>query len=285
MLKWERKLIEFVEKHMCLLCALFLSLLALYLRKIAVWWTYDSLSSYFDMHENYTGTAAYFLIVKMVQYLPVLPGHSIKWIAGLSDFGVAALVVYLLGREIDDRKRLIFYTACLYSPVMFMRGIIWAQLDSVAVLLLLAGYALYGKKVQCALILAIGAVVLCPYLFPAVILYLWKRERNTKELWYRIFLLTFGGLLVQTVSALLIGERWTEGVFSGVRFLTYHPETGMLYEDAAQWMLQMFYLYSPAAVVLAALAAGKKKISYSWTITIHVAATVLYGANLFVPPA
>lgn len=285
MLKWERKLIEFVEKHMCLLCALFLSILALYLRKVAVWWTYDSLSSYFDMHENYTGTAAYFLIVNMVQYLPVIPGHSIKWLAGLSDFGVAVLIVYLLGSEIDDRKRLIFYTACLYSPVIFMRGIIWAQMDSAAVLLLLAGYALYGKKAQCALVLAIGAVALCPYLFPAVLLYLWKKERNTKELWPKVLFFTFGGLLVQTVSALLIGERWTEGVLSGVRFLTYHPESGMLYEDAGQWMLQMIYLYSPAAAVLTALAAGKGKLSYSWTIMIHIVAAVLYGANLFVPSA
>lgn len=65
MLKIERKLIEFVEKHLSLLCALFSILLALYLRKLAVWWNYGAVSSYFDMHEHDTHTVTYYLVVRL----------------------------------------------------------------------------------------------------------------------------------------------------------------------------------------------------------------------------
>lgn len=289
MLKIERRLIEFVEKHMCLLGALILSLLALYLRKIAVWCNYESIGAYFDMHENYIQTSVYFVLVRLVQFLPVLPVHSIKWLAGLADFGVAGLTVYMLGREVDDRKRLIFYTVSLFSPVLFLRGIIWAQLDSVAILLLLTGYAIYSSKqgknkkigMRIACVPVIFAVSLCPYLFPVVILYLWKKEKEQQEFWTHVLILVSGGVILQFLCTLLIGQSWMEGIFSGIRFLTYHQESGALFEDAGEWLLQLIYLYSAVAAVLTALAAGKHRISYGWTIVVQAVAVLLYGAKLF----
>lgn len=289
MLKIERRLIEFVEKHMCLLGALILSLLALYLRRIAVWWNYESIGAYFDMHKNYTQTSVYFALVRLVQYFPVLPVHSIKWLAGLADFGVAGLTVYMLGHETDDRKRLIFYTAILFSPVLFLRGIIWAQLDSVAILLLLTGYVIYDSKLSLnkkigmclACIPVILAVSLCPYLFPIVVLYLWKKEKGHQEFWTSVLLLLSGSVVLQLLCTLLTGLPWLDGIFSGIRFLTYHPESGALYVDAGEWLLQLIYLYSAVAAVFTALAAGKHRISYGWTILIQTVAALLYGAKLF----
>lgn len=289
MLKIERRLIEFVEKHMCLLGALLLSLLALYLRKIAVWWNYESIGAYFDMHENFTQTSVYFALVRLVQYFPVLPVHSIKWLAGLADFGVAGLTVSMLGHEADDRKRLIFYTVILFSPVLFLRGIIWAQLDSVAILLLMTGYVMYcGKRsknnkigMRIAYVPVIAAVSLCPYLLPIVVLYLWKKEKGQKEFWINVLLLLSGSLVLQLLCTPVIGRPWLEGIFSGIRFLSYHPESGALYVDAGEWLLQLMYLYSAAAAVLTALAAGKHRISYGWTVLIQAAAALLYGVKLF----
>lgn len=290
MLKIERKAVEFVEKKLFLICVLFLSLLALYLRRIAVWWNYDAIGSYFDMHENYTQTATYFLIVRLVQYLPLLPAHSIKYLAALSDFGVAAMTTYLLGKNADDRKRLIFYTVCLFSPVLFLRGVIWAQLDSVAILFLLIGYALYSVRKKIgkggarwfALLSAAVSIALCPHLFLVVLLYLWKNEGKQRDFWCDLLVLTGVGLAIQFASALLIGASWKEGVLSGVRFLTYHPESGALYENGEEWLLQMVYLYSPVGTVLTALATGRHKLSYGWAALTQIVAAVLYGANLFV---
>lgn len=288
MLKIERKLLELAEKYMILLSALFLSFLALYLRKIGVWWNYENIAAYFDLHEYHTHTSAYYLLVRLVQYLPLLPVHSIKWLAGISDFGVAGLVVYLLGKETDGRKKLIFYVVCVFSPVLFLRGIIWAQLDSFAVLLLLAAYALQSGKKQkrradgcLALTSVIGAISLCPYLFLIVLFYLWKNNERQQSFWIQIVSVVAGGMLVQFISASLVGEAWTDGLYSTIRFLTYHSESGMRYEDATEWLLHMIYLYSPVAAVLTALAAARHRLSYNWTIGIQIVVTVLYGSVLF----
>ena len=118
----ERKILTFVEKHLLLIGALFSSALALYLRKIAVWWYYGAASFYFDMHPNHIQTTFYDLVVRLLQYLPALPLHSVKWLAGLSDFGVAGLLVLALGKEASGLKRLAFYLACLYSPIQRRRA-------------------------------------------------------------------------------------------------------------------------------------------------------------------
>lgn len=288
MLKLERRLLEFAEKHMLLLSALFLSLLALYLRKTAVWWNYENIVSYFDLHENHTQTAAYYLLVRLVQFLPLLPVHSIKWLAGISDFGVAGLVVYLLGKEVHGGKRLIFYVVCLFSPVLFLRGIIWAQLDSLAVGLLLLGYILHSRRQKNkraislpALVTVIAAIALCPYLYLAMFFYLWQVEERKQVFWTCVAAVTAGSLLVQSACAMLIGEALIDGLYSGIRFLTYHPESGILYDNGTEWVLQMVYLYSPVAAVSTILAAGKHRLSYNWTIVIQIVGTLLYGSVLF----
>lgn len=287
--KIERKLIEFVEKHMLVLCALFVSFLALYLRKVAVWWHYGAAASYFDMHENYTQTVTYYLLVRLSQYLPLLPLHSFKWMSGLADFGVAGLVTYLLGREADAAKRLIFFVACLFSPVLFLRGITWGQIDSVAIFLLLIGYALYtGKKSEngkyrrrLALIPAVCAVSLCPWLFLIVLLYLWRREERQQDFWCGILFLTAGIFALQLVSALFLQIPWKESFYSLVRFLTYHPESGVRYDNAVEWMFEIACVYGPAASVLTMLAAGRRRFPYAGAILIQIMAAVFYGAYLF----
>ena len=288
MLKIERRIIELVERHLYLLCVLLLSCLALYLRRTAVWWNYSSVASYFDMHENYTQTPVYFLVVRLVQYLPFLPLHSIKYIAAMSDFGVAVFIVHLLGRDADARKKLIFFTVFLFSPVLFLRGIIWAQPDSLGILLLLFGYALQGGEqkngrvsVFLAFLAVIGAISLCPCLLLIVLFYLWHKKETQQAFWMRAAAIIAGGLSVQMISALLLGENWTNGLYSITRFLTYHPESGMRYQDAAEWLLQMIYLYCPAAAVITALAAARHRISYGWTIGIQIVASALYGSVLF----
>lgn len=289
MLKIERKLIDFIEKHMYLLGTLLCTLLALYLRKMAVWWNYGANISYFDMHSNYTQTVTYYLLVRLTQYLPLLPLHSIKWLAGLADFGIAGVAVYLLGREANASKRLIFFIACLFSPILFLRGITWGQIDSVGILLLLTGYVLHERnreknekcKKWAALAPVIFAVALCPWLLLIVILYMCHTENRQQDFWIRTFLLIIGVFAIQLLSAALLQGSWKESFFTLVRFLTYHPESGEQYDNIIDWLLQLLCLYGPAASILTLLAAGRRKFSYIWAILIQIIATVLCGAYLF----
>ena len=52
--KLEKKLLEWVDRHLYILVLVFISLLALYLRRIPIWWNPENISAYFDCHENCT---------------------------------------------------------------------------------------------------------------------------------------------------------------------------------------------------------------------------------------
>ena len=97
MLKIEKKLILWVEKHMLWLLVLLAAVMGLYLRKIAVWWGAPDINSYFDSHAGNIQSAFYYLLVQLSQYLPLLPLHSVKWLAGMADYIVAALCFVAVG--------------------------------------------------------------------------------------------------------------------------------------------------------------------------------------------
>lgn len=147
MLKIERKLLEWAERHMYILVLVLIFLLALYLRRIPIWWNSENITAYFDCHENCTQTFSYYLLVLAVQYFPLLPVHSIKWISVIGDFGTAALcLLFVRDNKKDNALLPIFcYTVCLFSPVLILRGCVWAQIDSLAVMFFLLGWLLWKK--------------------------------------------------------------------------------------------------------------------------------------------
>ena len=81
MLKTEKKLIMWIEKHMFFLMALFAAAVGLYLRKAVIWWASPDASFYFDGHADNIQSAFYYLLVHLLQYLPMLPLHGMKFTA------------------------------------------------------------------------------------------------------------------------------------------------------------------------------------------------------------
>lgn len=290
MLKIERKLAEFAEKHLIFLCGFLLTVIGLYLRKAAIWWSYGNIGAYFDMHADCCQTVFYYRLVWWMQNLPALPLHSVKWLAGLADFGIAGLMVRFLGKEADSAKRLIFYAVCVFSPILFLRGVTWGQTDSVGILLLLAGYIIREKKVNrggmsrtglASLLLAGAGIALCPWLLWAAFLYLWKQEKEQRTFWPEFLTLTAWILVFQLFSALSLGLPWQEGLYSLFRYLTFHPESGMQYDNVAEWLQQIIIQTGAAASILALWAAGKRKCPYIAAIVIQAVSAVVCGNYLF----
>lgn len=289
MLKIERKLIDFLDKHICLLCMLLVTALGLWLRRLAIWWNYDNVAAYFDMHAHSPQGATYYLLVFLLQYLPKLPLHSVKWLAGLSDIGVAILMASMLGKNAAPTKKLIFYVVSLFSPVLFLRGITLGQLDSMAILFLLLGYALYEKYWNVCRLPMRGIIVfftafsiaLYPCLLFAVFFFLLQQKKSQQAFWCELLALLAGIGLLQSISVLVLKLPWTEGIYSLFHYLTYHPETGELYQNAGEWLLYMGIQWGAAASMLSLLAAGRHKISYAWAIGIQITASVLCGEFLF----
>lgn len=282
MLKIEKKLFELVDRYRLLLATLLVTLLTLYLRKIGVWWNYSHVSSAFDMHPNYTESSLYHLLVRGVQYLPILPLHSIKWLAGLCDYILVLLCVCSMGVTVKKwrEREVITFIVLIFSPVLYIRGIIWGQIDSVAMVFLVLAYLLWEKKwVIPAMISATLACALYPCLLPVVVLYFFFTNAEN-SLFFVVWILTDTAVLLGFAS-LLLGNGFLEGVETIFRWGTYHVSDGSLFTFGADWLRQLLVLYGLPASVLMILLSLRGKISYKWSVLVQILVTIVYGSTIF----
>lgn len=292
---WERRLLDLCEKHMLLLSLLLISLLALYLRKVAVWWNHENVLAHFDRHSNHTESSFYYLLIKAAEYLPLLPLHSIKWLGGLSDFALAFVCAKIAGGK-SRLKQSIVYMLCLFSPVVFLRGIVWAQPDSAALFLLLTAYLLYenygkakSRSVACLCILLAGTgIAITPCLLVIFLIYTASHAGYQKQRGPIITSVIAVTILLQTVSALLLTEHWTEGFVSALRFGTYHPLTGSLFESPEEWLIQMLILFGLPGSVISFLYAARstatgpsRRFALFTALGCQFLVTLLYSSRLF----
>lgn len=298
MLKWERKLLELAEKYRLLLAVLFAGVLTLYLRKIGVWWMPPHLVSAFDMHPGYTESSLYHLLVRGVQFLPLLPAHSIKWLAGLSDYVLAALCVCCMGKRIREwkDKEVIFTILLMFSPVLYLRGIIWGQIDSAAVMLLVGAYLLEEGKVgltqsasgegRCRLpvriagiVLSILACALYPCLLPIVLLYC--IQKNILGGLYGAVVIIAGTILVSGVAGGLLGVGFREGMETLLRWATYDAVGGSRFVFGADFLAQLFVLYGLAGSVFLVIKYFEGKVTWIWPAAAQIIVTIVYGSKIF----
>lgn len=285
MLNIERKVLLWVERNMLLLLVGLAALMGLYLRKAAVWWGSPDVGYYFDSHENHIQSAFYYLLVRMTQYLPALPLHSVKWLAGLADYGVAALCLVAVGghRERLRIKSAFYLVICILSPVAYLRGICWAQVDSLAFAFLLGAFILWerGRKAA-ATVLGVPGIALCPCFLLLVLCWLiLRREERREGDWLYFGILAAGSCLLAGISSLLLGQGWTEGLLSCVRWITYDPCLGIAYKEPLAWVKQMVNLFGYGAAMASGIAAYRHRIPYGAALLIHLAVLLVYGSLLF----
>lgn len=292
MLKKERKLLEWAERHMFVLVLLFVSLLALYIRRIPVWWNPENIAAYFDYHENCTQSFSYYLLVQAVQYLPFLPVHSIKWISVAGDFGTAALCLLLVREKNKDNELLpVFcYSMCIFSPVLILRGCVWAQIDSVAVMFFLLGWLFWVKEKK---LLAVVFVLLSTLLYPCMLTFaFWflceekwgeKAEAGVSgSRWLKALGFLTIWLLGCGLAALPLGKGFAEGMKNGFAWLSYDPVSGQGFAAGLDWIMEMLVGLGLAGSVIAGLMLARHRRFPLFTMLgIHFLITVLYGSRLF----
>ncbi|MCI8799192.1 hypothetical protein NSB25_08250 [Acetatifactor muris] len=285
MLKIEKKLLLWTEKHMFLLMAVLGAAVALYLRRTAIWWSSPEVVYYFDGHGNNIQSSFYFLVIQLFQHLPILPLHGIKWLAGLADY-VAAVLCFVAVRGYKEQCKLkstFYFIGCLLSPVVFLRGICWAQIDSVAFSLLLGAYLLWKKeKYMGAVLLAIPGAVLYPCFFPVVLFLMWHHSRGMEgKVWIYAGVFAAGCYILSGASSVLTGQPWGDGILSCIRWTSYDPYTGELYRDPLLWVKQMVNLFGYGAAMVSGIAAYRHKLSYKNALLIQLAVSLVYGSLLF----
>lgn len=283
--KLEKKILLWVEKNMFLLILLLALALGLYLRRTAIWWGSPDINYYFDIHENNIQSSFYYLLLVLVQHLPLLPLHSVKWLAVLADYVVAALCFVAVGghREKLGVKNTFLVVVCILSPLVFLRGACWGQIDSLAFAFLLGGYLLWekGKKAAGMVLAALGAA-LYPCFFLLVLgwwLYRGKERQGKDGLYLGAFVVIL--CLLEGASALLLGNSWQNGLLSCIRWMSFDPYEGIVYREALPWIKQMVNLLGYGAAMVSGIAVCRRKIPYAAVLMIHLAVLLTYGSLLF----
>lgn len=284
--KMEKKALEWAERHMYQLAVLLVCLIALYMRRSAVWWNSPDVGYYFDRHGNHTQSSFYYVLVTLAQYLPMLPLHGMKWFYILADFAVAFFGAAAMGggwKKLSLKKTL-FLIVFLLSPVAYLRGSVWAQPDAAAFCLLLAAYLLWDRGWRKrALIPAVLGVALYPCFLLLVAGYLWCTDnRDRGKTWVCLAVVSAGVLAVQGLCSVISGDIWQEGVRTCFRWMAYDPRGGTLYKQSGlDWFLQMVNVCGYGASMTGVLLAFKKKIPYFAALGIHLAVLLVYGSLLF----
>lgn len=288
MLKIEKKMLEWAEKHIYQLTVLLVCVIALYMKKGAIWWTSPDAGYYFDRHTNHTQSSFYYILVTLVQYLPMVPLHGMKWLYSLSDFVMVFLGAMVMDGEWKkvSLKKTLFLIILSLSPVAYLRGAVWAQPDALAFSLILAAYLLWvrGQK-KCALIPAVLGVTLYPCFLLLIVGYLWFSDnRISGRTWIYLVVLCVGLLTIQGLSSVALGDSWQEGICTCFRWMAYEPYEGALYkQDGMSWILQMINVFGYGVAMTSVLLAYRKKISYIAVLLIHLPVLQVYGSLLFSP--
>lgn len=305
MTKIEKKLITFVEKNIILIAALLVMGLAFLVRRQSIWYHSQDYIHYFDSHEGNIQSAAYYLVVRLLSYGFDIPMHGVKWLAAVADFGVAAFCVLLCRQEMrmqggaftsyDKIKLLLLYAGCLFAPALYLCGSVWAQIDSVSFALLLGALCLYrgvtkqaankqavakrtvGKAAAIGAVLLAGAgVALYPCAIVAVAAY-FCYEYYYKKCSGKHFAIA---LTAVTGCAVVCNGICGGGVQSFFGWITYHPYTGEIYDNVADWLWNMLILGGYGLALFSGLAAFRKKLPYALAMAVQVVITVCYGSAL-----
>lgn len=308
----EKKVFAYTDRMMPYLIAVLMTGMALYLRKVAVWWSFPEIVAGFDRHPRHIETESYYLILRMVQYLPLTPLHSMKWLAGLSDILLAVVVASMMpAKSYTDRlKRSLVYLLMLFSPVCFMRGILWAKTDSLAMVFLLIAYRMEEKaeksgkrlpkaakngssksggedsarnvtgKETAAFLLAVLAGAIAPQTLLITVYYLWTKQKNV---W--IAAAAAGTVLVQLISGFLLGTEnvLAESVYGMLRYLYCDPQTGAIFSNLREWICSVGAAMGlPVCMVLIVrLMEQKEKGRFFAAVLAHGVTVILYCSYLF----
>lgn len=186
---------------------------------------------------------------------------------------------------------------CLFSPVVFLRGIVWAMPDSTALCFLLTDYLLYEKAIKpitkltakkmmlhiVSILLLSISISLQPCLLPVIIGYGVLMGSKDSHLATIVFFSFIGGLVLQSISSLLLGEPILTGIYSQFRFATFHPLTGVLFETPGDWLYRMILLFGLPACVISFLYGAIKpnKLTIVLAVFVQLFVTVFYSNCLF----
>ena len=242
MLKWERKIVQWIDRYLIHLAWVLITLIALFIRRGGLWHvSFDFENQFYADAQGYLHTPFYTMLIWLVSHIPVTPIRTVKLIISMFDFGVAAAAVMLirnkLGKEIDKRKLLTCYALLLISPVVIEKGLTWIHVDSVCLCAVLCAALAWDKKKTGIAwgLLGVAAAIQMQYgvIFIAMAIYCWvKNKRGLRRLWIGVAVVA--GL---TVSAAIWADlNARQCLYQLMNWLVINPGTGEVFNSLLGWL-------------------------------------------------
>lgn len=261
MLKWERKLVETIDKRLPVLAFFMIALLAFYMRRTGYWYSsFDFESHFYPERPTYLHTPFYTLLIRMLPAISITPVQQVKILVCLFDFVVALGAVQLL-RETQASKDTTALFACftllLVSPLTIESGLLWIHMDSVCMSAFLWSLILCKRKrfAPAGILLGVGAAILTQYavLFLLPAFYARKKVQtipstdnsNDSEKYPSSKISVFLGTGIATaiclnaVSIGILGLNLQKGLFMLIDWLVISPESGKVFAGLIPWLKAM----------------------------------------------
>lgn len=149
MLRYEKKIVDFIKKHYKIIFTICIILLAIFVRItlfdfksvdyvcfLTKWYKYLKIHGGLKALANYPGdyNAPYMTIMALLTYLPIKDIYAIKLVSVIFDF-ILALSSGLLVKEIVKKNKVTYFliTFCivLFIPSVILNSSEWGQCDSI----------------------------------------------------------------------------------------------------------------------------------------------------------
>lgn len=200
MRKYERKFLDFFQKHVIVIGFIAVAIAALLVRiKLFSFETADYyyfMKGWIDQLKQYPGISGigenigeynvpYMLFLAIIARTPFSDLYEIKGFSVFFDYVGAAVIVLLLSylkkTRIFTLENLIAFTAVLFTPVVFLNSAFWAQCDFIYVsMLLLCMYFMTKEKYPAAMIffgIALSYKLQAVFFLPVLVIYYFASKK------------------------------------------------------------------------------------------------------------
>ena len=286
MLKWERKLVEFIDGRLIELAFIGITLIALFMRRDALWHTgFDYEKSFYPETAGYLHTPFYTFFIVLISFIPITPIRTLKWIIIFFDIGTAVGGIFLLKKVmLPSMERLTMfacYALLLLTPLSIENGVTWIHTDSICLCAVIGAVILCQRKhdLWAGILLGIAAALQMQYIIFFVAAGIYGGIKNRK-------ILPGLGIGLGVVAALTVIGCLRTGIdvrdsFSMLfNWLAVSPVTGELFNGILPWldgMLRNFaYLIGMGAILF-----GFCKPKYWWAAAgVHMGIVLYIGQIL-----
>ena len=249
MFKWEKKLVENIDKWLMPLAFFVVTVVAFLMRRQGIWHvSFDYQNQFYTDAPGYLHTPFYTWIVLLLSYVPQIPIHTMKWLICGFDFVVAVLGVLLLKQFLREKMSntvaLVCYSLLLISPLVIEYGVVWIHPDAICFSAVLGASFCVKRKYYHAMgvLLGFACALQMQYIIfvVAACVWVWRKEKR-ESLWFLTSCLTI--LLLTMVGALMTDTSLQNGIYAMVNWLLVNPGTGEIFAGLTDWMKTMLLYY------------------------------------------